>query len=325
MRRVVGELSTTTWAYAAVGALFESGLLERLDTAKETRQLADETKLAEPLVRALLDVGVALGVIEMADGDTYTAVDGVLAFHASAPGRGQRLFVRSDFLQTSDVLKRAHAGTLEMGWHYTDPDILNAQGIGSGAVMETLCRDVVPTLDGLHERLSAQTAEFLDVGAGVGGICIALARLWPSLRIVGLEPAASPMAEAKSNIAASGYADRIEMRPITLEQLTDVERFDAGWLPQVFLPLEVLHRSIGPFLRSIKPGGWAIVFALSAAGAELGPAISRFRNVLWGGEPHPPDALASMLAGLGLEQVHTRPAGGGISGATLILGRKPQN
>ena len=160
------------------------------------------------------------------------------------------------------------------------------------------------------------------MGAGVGAICITLARLYPSLRISGLEPAAAPLQEAQRSIAASGLGERIEVRPIRLDQLADRDRFDAGWLPQVFLPLDVLEQSIGPFYRSIKPGGWGILFALAAAGGDLGPAISRFRNVLWGGEPHPPAAVAELMAAAGFEDIRV-DAAGGIAGASLIIGRKP--
>lgn len=319
--RALGPLSVSTWAYAALGSLLETGVLERLTAPKRASQLADETHLAEPLVKAMLDVAVALEVVT-ATGDMYRAADGVLDFYTSPQGQGLRLFVRSDFLQTSDLVQRARAQTLKPGWFYTDPDILNAQGIGSGAVMESLCRDVLPRLDGVAERLASPAAAFLDVGAGVGGICIVLARLWPGLRIVGLEPADAPLAEARRNIGGTEYGSRIELRQITLEQLTDVEQFDVAWLPQVFLPLDMLQRSIGPFYRSIKLGGWGILFALSASGGELGPAVARFRNVVWGGEPHSPVDVARMMSDIGFQDVHTQPAGG-ISGAALIIGRKP--
>ena len=321
MPSLLTQLGQSTWAYAALGALVETGLLERLTEPKSPRQLAEETGLAEALVSALLDVAVALEIVTAAE-DGYTAADGVIDFYMSPQGQAMRLFIRSDFLQTTDLVQQAHAKTLTPGWSYTDPDILNAQGIGSGRVMESLCRDVVPKLDGLEDRLARPAAAFLDVGAGVGGICVTLARLWPGLRIVGLEPAEAPLAEARHNIAATEYGDRIELRKITLEELTDVDQFDVGWLPQVFLPLDVLQRSIGPFYRSIKPGGWAILFALSGGAAGLGPAITRFRNVVWGGEPHSPQDVAKLMTDVGFEAVHTEPAGG-IAGATLVVGRKP--
>lgn len=296
-------------------------MLERIEEPRTASEVARETQLDALLVEALLDVGVALGVVDKGQ-HGYRVKPEVLSVLRSPAGQAQRLFIRSDFLQTTDLLRRAHAGTLEPGWHYTDPDILNAQGIGSGAVMETLCRDVVPRLEGLTERLSAPGAEFLDVGAGVGAICITLTRVWPTLRVVGLEPAPAPLQEAQRNIAATEFGDRIEMLPIRLDQLQDVERFDAGWLPQVFLPLAVLQQSLVPFHRSIKPGGWGILFALSAEGDDIGPAISRLRNVLWGGQPHAASAVAELMSGVGFQDIRVEAAGG-IATASLIVGRKP--
>jgi SAM-dependent methyltransferase len=319
--RVASQLSTSSWTYAALGTLIETGLLERIEEARTPLQLAAEGQLDVLLVEALLDVGLALGLVSRGQ-DGYRVNGDVLSGLQSPAGRAQRLFIRSDFLQTTDLLQRARAGTLKPGWYYTDPDILNAQGIGSGAVMETLCRDVVPTLDGLVDRLSAPGAEFLDVGAGVGGICIALARVWPNLRVVGLEPAPAPLHEAEGNVSASGFAERIELLQIRLDQLADEGRFDGGWLPQVFLPLEVLELSLGPFYRSLKPGGWGILFALSSEGDEVGPTISRLRNVLWGGQPHAPSVVGNLMANVGFRDIRVEAAGG-IAGASLIIGRKP--
>jgi hypothetical protein len=321
LSRAILQLSTSTWTYAALGTLIETGVLERLEQPRSPTQVAQATHLDTAVVKALLDVGIALGLVTLEVG-RYRVSEGVLPVLRSPVGRAQRLFIRSDFLQTGDMLRRARAGILQPGWHYTDPDILDAQGVGSGSIMETVCRDVVPKLDGLTERLSAPNAEFLDVGAGVGAICVALARLWPNLRIVGLEPAAAPLLEAQRNIAATEVAERIEILPIRLDQLTDVDRYEAGWLPQVFLPLDVLHQSLGPFYRSIKPGGWGILFALSAEGSDVGSAVSRLRNVLWGGEPHPPSAVAELMAGAGFRDLRVEPAGG-IASASLIMGRKP--
>ena len=68
--------------------------------------MAEETGLAEALVSALLDVAVALEIVTRAD-DGYTAADGVIDFYMSPQGQGMRLFIRSDFLQTADLVQRA--------------------------------------------------------------------------------------------------------------------------------------------------------------------------------------------------------------------------
>jgi hypothetical protein len=45
---------------------------------------------------------------------------------------------------------------------------------------------ITPRLPGLSERLEA-SGSFLDVGVGVAGLSIARSRLWPRLRVVGLD------------------------------------------------------------------------------------------------------------------------------------------
>jgi hypothetical protein len=89
--------------------------------------------------------------------------------------------------------------------------------------------------------------------------------------------------EALANIEAAGYADRIEIRDQRVEALTDVERFDLVYLPQVFPSEDAFVRGLATVWRALRRGGWLTLPAISVPGSDFRAAFSRLRNTLWGG------------------------------------------
>ena len=83
-----------------------------------------------------------------------------------------------------------------------------------------------------------------------------MCRSYPTLRVVGLEPADAPRREAVANIEAAGYSDRIEIRDQPVEALTDVEAFDLVYLPQVFLSEDAFLRGLATVWRAMRHDGW---------------------------------------------------------------------
>src|SRR6266702_4741365 len=92
---------------------------------------------------------------------------------------------RSTLAQAADLA--AHPDR-SPGWSHEDPAVLADQGTVSAALVDVLADGVVPELDGLAARVARRGAAFLDVGSGVGGICIAACRRWPLLHAVGIDP-----------------------------------------------------------------------------------------------------------------------------------------
>ncbi len=165
---------------------------------------------------------------------------------------------------------------------------------------------VIPRLEA---RLHQPTARFLDVGVGVGVIAIELCRSYPALRVVGLEPAAAPLAQARRNVVAANLADRIELRQQRVEDLGDTEAFDLAYVAQVFLPDAAFEAGLRNVWRALRPGGWLSMPAISAAGGDLQAALSRLRNTLWGGGARLPEQVAETAQGLGFTAVQIVPAG----------------
>lgn len=123
---------------------------------------------------------------------------------------------------------------------------LNVLGQTSAAFAPLFHRVIIPHLDGLTARLEAPTAAFLDIGVGVAALSIAMTRLWPTLRVVGIDPWEPALALARQNVATAGLSERIDLRQQAVEDLTDQAAFDLVWVSQPFVrtdpPTSTLHR-----------------------------------------------------------------------------------
>ena len=323
--RLVAELSASAWALASLDACLEAGLLECLAEPRGPAEVSERTGVPGPLVEALLDMLVALGLVRRA-GDAFAVAPALQAL-VTPPARDSLLRdVRATVLQTQALMEGARRGTLRTGWTHTDPELLDAQGAGStGApAARMLSERLFPSLEGLVERLQAPTASFLDVGSGVGALAIEMCRIWPHLRVVGLEPQAVPLAEGQRNVAAAGLGDRIALRAQRVQDMTEHEAFDLAWLPQVFLPREAFGPGVQAVREALRPGGWAILLAIGAGGSNPRAALGRLINVLWGGEARPVEEVERAAVAAGFDPVrslHSPP--GGLTDATFVAARRP--
>ena len=191
------------------------------------------------------------------------------------------------------------------GWTFTDPDVLATAGELTAGFAHVLAR-IAPQFENLAARLNGPDGRFLDVGTGVGQLSIAIARHWPSLRIVGIDTSASALALARSNVADAGLQDRIELREQAGEDLPDERAFDLAWIPAPFIPPQVLGRVVEQVHRALKPGGW-VLFATAKPGADLRAALMRFRVFTWGGLPTSQEEVEKCLADAGFTQVRVLP------------------
>jgi SAM-dependent methyltransferase len=163
------------------------------------------------------------------------------------------------------------------GWVYTDPVVLQTQGQSSGGVPPLIAR-VAPILDGLDAALARNGARILDIGAGVAALSISCCRVWPAASVVGVDPWEPVMKLAAANIAAAGFEDRITMRAIRIEDLTDTEEFDLAWMPAPFLPRSALETGVPVVARSLRPGGWLVLGRYAAPDVALPQALAELRT-----------------------------------------------
>ena len=320
-RQVINELSTSVWAFSALACALEAGLLEALSESRSLADLSHRSGIAAPLVEGVLDVLVSLGLLLRA-GDVYSSTPDLLPLLQS-PARDALLAdIRTVYLQSHEMIDAAKRRTLMAGWHYTNPELLEAQGASGGPLFHMLAQTLFPRLDGLLERLQGPTATFLDVGTGVGTIAIQMCRLFPTLHVVGLEPQDAPLAEARRNVTAANLGDRIELRAQRIEDLADREAFDLVWLPQMFLPREVLERGLHKVWAALRPGGWILLIAYSTPGMDLDAVVYRLWNVLWGGDPLYPEQVAELLAAANFASTQVFPVLPGMT-PKLIVGQRP--
>ena len=107
----------------------------------------------------------------------------------------------------------------------------------------------------LAERLPADS-EMLDVGTGPGRLLLDLASRRPDLRLVGIDPSADMVRRAQDHVRGAGFADRVEMRQASAEELP----FDADRFTAVVSTLSGHHwadpvAAVAEQVRVLRPGG----------------------------------------------------------------------
>ena len=170
--------------------------------------------------------------------------------------------------------------------------------------MIPLLADVLfPHVPGLLDRLGSDSGAFLDVGAGVAAVSIAMCRQYPAH--AGGRPGAraAPLALARRNVAGAGLEDRIELRDQRVEELAEEEAFDVAWLPASFLPADTFATALTAVHRALRPGGLLLTGALDGSGADGEAAVTRLRLALWGGENLAPAEVVAMIEAAGYVDV----------------------
>src|SRR5262249_18366441 len=147
--------------------------------------------------------------------------EGLAAILKADGGRVLAADLRSTFGQIMELVETARTpGAPLDGWRAADPVLVEAQAMLS----EGITPRIVPLfgmLEGVLARLETPGSAFLDVGAGGAGACIALARIFPQTRFVGLEPAPLALDIGRRRVAEAGLEARITLDASTME------RFDA--------------------------------------------------------------------------------------------------
>jgi hypothetical protein len=220
----VHRLSVSVEALAALGAALR---LQRSNAA------------ADPRVHACLR-------------DVLHAIDPQLAEHCV----GNRTdyagpLIETVFGQSLDLLRDPERVP---GWHHLDPMILQSQGQVSRLIVHSI-DELADQRVGLGAILRGSGA-FLDVGTGAGWLALEAARIWPRLRIVGIDVWEPALALARDNVAASDHGERIELRSQAVECLDDRETYALAWFPGPFIPAEVTRRRWSAFtMHCCQAGG----------------------------------------------------------------------
>ncbi len=320
MRELSYELTSSVWTLAAIGALFEGGLVPLL---REPRTLDDLAAACRGLPRSRLErtlgVAAAVGAVVVADG-RYRLADGVVPFaqplmHASLQGE-----IRTYLMQALAFLDASGGSSPYAGWGHTNAALLQSQGDASGGFPPMFKAGMVPKLGDLGARLEREGARFLDVGVGVGSLAISMCRVWPGLRVVGLDTRDAPLDIARGNIARAGLESRIELRKLGVEELRDQGAFAFAWLPAFFIDAAALPAAVARVHASIEPGGWLAIPLLGAGSTDKTRAVTALVNDTWGGPMLTPAEAEALCREAGFTEVRTISMS--PTAPSLILGKR---
>ena len=289
----------------ATRLIVSTGTLAAFGLALEDR--ATDLQL-DPAIKAEVD-GIlgALGARDVLDGVDQSVLRPLLAE------------IRTTMLVCAKLVMNP---TTRPGWSHTEGDILQNTGDISAAFPAQWKTAIVPRLEGLAERLESADGTFLDVGVGVGALSIAMATLWPSLRIVGIDRWKPSLAVARERVQRLGLGTRIELREQTVEDLADSQVFDLVWLPSVFIGETVVGIALARLYHALRPGGWILFPSVNPAADPLTVAYARLRTVLWGGRPWTPVEAQALLKQAGYAQIQTLPSPPAVLGA-MNVARRP--
>ena len=194
------------------------------------------------------------------------------------------------------------------GWRTPDEQLLRAAGDVSIAFPYALRDRIAPRLVGLGERLASPDAAFLDIGVGVARMAIEMARVFPALRVVGIDPFAAPLALARENVAAAGLEDRVELREQAGEDLPDSRAFDLVRIAGAFVPRVAIGSVLARAHEAVRPGGWVLFAAIRPPEAPLAGALARMRAAELGGSFTPLEEIEAAFGAAGFPAVTALPA-----------------
>ena len=321
VRQVVARLSGSVWAFSALCNAAEKGILEQLNEPRTLFHLSERRGVPITLVERILDILVALNMVRREE-DIVTADKGLLSLVTTPAKTIFLASLRANYLESRHFIDSGKKPTIVLGWNFTEPEVLQYEGLASAIASEFSFGELPPRLGDLASRLHAPSARFLDVGSGVGAISIAACRFLPNLHVVGLEPQDAPLAEARRNITAARLTDRIELRKQCIEDMADKEAFDFACFPQSFMPDDVVKRGLQNIWRALRPGGWIMVITVCVPGMELQATLARLRDTLVGGSARIPAQVQAMLSDAGFTSVATFKFPRGET-SNIIAGQRP--
>jgi precorrin-6B methylase 2 len=289
---------------------------------RELKDVVDAAWVLGAVTRCLLAEDLGIGGGAAIDAAAREVMDA--AGVRISTGRDRVILGRGLRSLLGQILMVADAST-PPNWGDLDDATLVSQGRSSGGLWSILATADGPAPTGLLKRLGASDAVFLDVGTGVGGICVALCRAFPNLRCVGLDILPRALRLADTELTAAGVRHRVELREQDIQDLSDSEAFDVAWLPLPLLPEDVARTGISRVRRPLRTDGWLVVAAnrLDPNPDPLQEALERLRALTVDGCRAPRDEVGAWLDAAGVVDVQEIPMP--PEAPVIITGRRPRS
>jgi predicted O-methyltransferase YrrM len=307
------------WLASALAASAETGLIRALEQPSTVDDMAKRLSIAPELLRTLTDVLIGAGLASQQSGLVHAA-PALIPFTSPTGAARFKAALKAPLLQTEDFRHRLAEGQMILdGWTHTDEAIIEAQGTLTRLWTEKALPKL-KFLPGLTARLEERGANVLDVGTGAAGLSITLCEAFPHLNVIALEPAEHPALIGEHHVREAGLSERIVIRRQRVEHLDDDDAFDLAFLPQMFLPDDVIAEAVDRIFRSLRPGGWLLVAAFVDEGNTVSSAINRLKNLLWGGTTRSTASLKPHLSESGFDPIIRAPGGRMLR---MICARRP--
>jgi len=230
-------------------------------------ELADDLGFDEHLVRVWCRAAFAFEFLDTDAEGRYrlTAGTATILLDESHPlNMGGRFLFATATWQDTLVYPDALADPAVRSRSERDPLVLDAMRATSTPDSTMLIDHVLPQVPELVQALD-QGAAILEIGCGAGGFCIALARRFPTARLVGLELDPASVTQARTSVRDAGLQHRIQVSHADANHLADRDTY------QLVIMNRSLHEVGGPdehlnVLRrsndALRAGGWTVVSEL---------------------------------------------------------------
>ncbi len=307
------------WFANALTACSDAGIIRQLESPSTLQDLSENLSLDPKLGAALVDLLISAGLATR-EADRICAAPALQPFTTEDGANVLKAALQAPLLQAEDFRKTLRNGRIVLnGWAHTDEATIQAQG----ALTQLWTAKALPKLKflpGLVPCLERQGASLLDIGAGAAGLSITLCQAFPHLSATALEPAEHPASIGERRVREAGLEGRIVLRRQRIECLEDEEAFDLAFLPQMFLSDDAMAEAAWRIFRSLRPGGWLLIAALSDEGQDVASSINRLKNLLWGGNTRSMDSLKPHFVAAGFNPVIRAPGGRVMR---MICARRP--
>jgi precorrin-6B methylase 2 len=321
-RKLFEELSRDAWALSAIGVAAQRGMFARLlEGSASVAELAEAAGLEPVTTAAVVDVVVAIGLASRSS-DRVALADGMRTCLGDLGPDNLGCDATSTLgAALAPLLRACEPGAAIGGWPANERAIARAQGRVSGSATKRMIA-MLDAIPGLRERLARPGASMLDIGAGAAGLAIAMAQAFPELRVIGIEPSSEALTEARSAIAAARLGSRIAMRQQLGQDLDDDGLHAYAWVAQMFVPDDAIDAVWRATWRALEPGGVVCTLSVATVGDDFFSAVSRWRNVGWGGGARTPDVVVAQLEAAGFAEIVAMPTPAGTA-FTPIVARRP--
>jgi hypothetical protein len=308
---MLNEAFDTLWALSSLRVAVETGIVAALVSGpRRADELAKFSRLDATVVTRIADVLVAYGFFTTSEGGGYALSE--TGRMQAARGDTLRADIAVTFGNTRALVEEARRGTLVTGWRPWDPEVIRSQAqlsLDMSLAMARPMKQAWPDLGALFER---DGAVHLDVGVGGAGGAIGMAKAFPKLRVVGIDPLPAALVEARANVAAHGMQDRIELRAQRGDELTEVNHFSTAFVPSKFFDDASFQATLHTLAKALKQDGAILTAAWRDPGDARVSAVSRLRCEMWGAGPRTTEQVTEMLNRAGFREIRVGPPQGAM-------------